>query len=239
MPRPRSGSAGPARTGRAGGRPPVPRTSSMGRAAAATSSPNRRVTGSGSGAADSHSPASASAPARNSSAGRGPQRRRARPSRCRCRRPARPGPAGRPQVQRERADGDDHRVPGADLGELLGPAARAGSSTAVISSSGGQRVALGAGEELGRRDQPRAADRRGLDDGPGGQQHRVAVPGRRGGAQVAADRAAVADLRRPDGACRHGQARQQAAQLGDDPGVGHPGPEPHLAVAALPDGELG
>ncbi len=46
----------------------MPRTSSIGRAAALTSPPNSVTTGSGSGSRDSHSPASARALARNSSA---------------------------------------------------------------------------------------------------------------------------------------------------------------------------
>ena len=69
---------------------------------------------------------------------------------------------------------------------------------------------------------------------PAGQQHRVAVPGRRGRAQVAADGAAVPDLRRPDGPRRHGQAGQQAAELGDQAGVGNPRPEADPAVGPLP-----
>ena len=42
--------------------------------------------------------------------------------------------------------------------------------------------------------------RRDLDRRAGGEQRRVGVAGGRGGPEVAADRAAVADLRRADGA---------------------------------------
>ncbi len=214
----------------------MPRTSSIGRAACATSSPKRSVTATGSGAADSQSPPSASVPARNSSAAVAPQR-------CRARRPdsgphAGTGWAWRPQVKRERADRDHHRVPGADLGELLRPAGERNEHRGdqlVVS----QRAALGAQVELLGRDEPRPAHRRGLHDGPGGQQDRVAVPGRRGRAEVAADRAAVADLRGTDGPGGQGQARRDAADLGDDPGVGQAGAEADLSAGPLPRGELG
>ena len=157
----------------------------------------------------------------------------ARPSRCRCRCPAACTAGRRAQFQRERADGDDHRVPRADLGELLG-AGRGRDQHRGDQLVRGQRVALGAGEELGRRDQPRAADRRRLDGSP----RWPAAPGgsprparRRRGCRRPCPRLRICG----DPTVRAAIARpgSSAAQLGDDPGVGHPGPEPHLAVAAL------
>ena len=67
------------------------------------------------------------------------------------------------------------------------------------------------------------------------QQRRQRVAGRRGGAEVAADRAAVADLRRADRARRLGERRQQRRERRlHRLGVGQPGAEPERAVLARP-----
>jgi hypothetical protein len=58
----------------------------------------------------------------------------------------------------------------------------------------------------------------------------VAVPGRRGRTQVAAHRAAVADLRRADRPRGHREPGQALPQLVDDAGVGDAGAQPHPPV---------
>jgi hypothetical protein len=62
----------------------------------------------------------------------------------------------------------------------------------------GERVALRAHEKLRQRQAARPAHARDLDLGPLDEQRRQRVTGGRRGAEVAADRATVADLRRPD-----------------------------------------
>ena len=87
------------------------------------------------------------------------------------------------------------------------------SQTAVISSSAASalRFTPVTNSESGIRREPRtddALDLRVLD-----HERRERVAGRRGGGEVAADRAAVADLRRADGARGLGKRRQQLGQL--------------------------
>ena len=71
-----------------------------------------------------------------------------------------------------------------------------------------ERVPLDADEELVERKRPLAAHARELDLGALDEQRRKRVARRRGRAEVAADRAAVADLRRADRARRLGQRGQ-------------------------------
>src|SRR5262249_28961156 len=94
------------------------------------------------------------------------------------------------------------------------------SQTAVIISSSaearrvlGERVALHAGYELGHRHAARPARRRALHLGGLDEERRDRVAGGRRRAEVAADRAAVPDLRRADGARRLRERRQDIAQL--------------------------
>ena len=102
-----------------------------------------------------------------------------------------------------------------------------------------ERVLLHADEELGERQRrsPRtlAISHLGVLD----EERRQRVAGRRRRAEVAADRAAVADLRRADRARRLGQRRQRA---GERPlhrlGVGEPGAEDERAVLARPPAQL-
>src|SRR5205823_8145107 len=96
-------------------------------------------------------------------------------------------------AERERAHRDHHRVPRADLHERLRSAARLDvhSDNQLVL---GERVALRADEELRKREAPRAAHARDLDLSALDQQWRQSVAGRRRGAEVPADRPAVADL---------------------------------------------
>ena len=80
-----------------------------------------------------------------------------------------------------------------------------------------EHVALRAGDELRDRDAALAARRRDLDLGVRRVQRRQRVTGGGGGAEVAADRAAVADLRRADRPRR------------DAPGPGSPSPSSSIA----------
>src|SRR5579875_181990 len=124
----------------------VPRTSSMGRAAAATSSPNRCETSPGIGAADCHSPAPASAPARKAAApaarsGGGPADPMPEPT------VAAPGDGVPPSPGGRNSSANAHTamtiaflVP--ILANCCGPRA-GGTSTAVISSSAASALRLG------------------------------------------------------------------------------------------------
>ena len=76
-----------------------------------------------------------------------------------------------------------------------------------------ERVALHAGDEVEQRDAAHAAHRRALDLRVVEHQRRQRVAGRRGGGEVAAERAAVANLRRADGARGLGERRQKLGQL--------------------------
>ena len=210
----------------------LPRTSSIGAAASATRSANRRLVASGRLPRDSHRPSSASAWARKSSAARA--RRGVGPA------DPMPVPTRLPvrvQGQAERGHRDDHRVAGADLAELLWPGGR-GDQYRLDQLVRLQRVAFHPGVELVGRDQPGAAHRLHLHLGAGGQQRGMRVARRGRGPEVAADRAPVADLRGPDGAGRHGQPGQPVTQLGLDPRVGHPGAEPDAPVVRGPLGQL-
>ena len=107
----------------------------------------------------------------------------------------------------ERADGDHHRVPRPDLHECLRLAARVDPDRQhelVLRQS----VPLRAEEELRQRQRAHPADAGDLDDRVLHQERWVRVAGGRGCAEIAADRAAVPDLRRADrarGLCERGQ----------------------------------
>ncbi len=62
----------------------------------------------------------------------------------------------------------------------------------------------------------------------------MCVPGRGGGTEVAADAAAVADLRGRDGVRGEGEAGQRGAQALDDLRVRHARTEPDRVLADLP-----
>ena len=119
--RPARARARSARAERDGDSRPLPRTSSIGEAASATCSGND------------------AASARGAVTSTGPRRRRAE---------------RRSQLvagaRRKRDDGDHHRVSRPDLHERLRRAATGVTQTAVISSSGVERVPLHAGDELAR-----------------------------------------------------------------------------------------
>ena len=177
----------------------VPRTSSIGVGGPATSSPNRSCDG---GSERRRAPSQRQLAGQELLGGRAPAAASGAAD-------PMPVPTRRPtgsQRDRERADRDHHGVAGADLGELL-RAGPTGISTAAISSSGSSALRFDAGEEVAPPGRRRAAHRLHLDSGAGGQQRRMRVAGRRRGAEVAADRAAVADLRRADRARGHRQAR--------------------------------
>ena len=145
-------------------------------------------------------------------------------------------PARRVERQGEGAHGDDHRVPRANLAELLRSGRR-------LDQEGGDELVLAhrgllrPGEELADRHPSRACGRGKLDLRISSKQRRVRVARRRCGAEVASDRAAIADLGRTDGARCHRQAGQPIAQLVDELGVGHPRAyaEPSVVAPPLPE----
>ncbi len=137
------------------------------------------------------------------------------------------------QGEPEGAHRDHHGVAGADLGVLLGPVGGAdvdGADQFV----GRERVAFHAGVEVVDGDAPGAPYGGGLDLGARGEQRGVGVAGRGGGAEVAADAAAVADLRGGDRAGGEGEARQRGAQPLHDRRVRHAGAEAYGLRAGLP-----
>ena len=145
---------------------------------------------------------------------RGPQHGRARPSRARppMRRPARSATTAALATEMTMA----LRVP--TLRNSCGPSST-GTRTPTMSSPGDSAVRLGPTQNSPRRDRRAGptvdcTSTHGVERG----QHRQGVAGGRGGGQVAADRAGVADLGRPDGAGRLGQGRAPAR-----PGRGRPG----------------
>ena len=89
-------------------------------------------------------------------------------------------------------------------------------------------------------DRPRRPACGGDDDaGVERGEHRESVAGRRGGAEIAPERAGVADLGGPDGARRLREAGQEVAELGShELGVGDAGAEHDFAAFAPPSGEL-
>ena len=110
--------------------------------------------------------------------------------------------------------------------------ARAGSTrTETISSSGSSAFFFTPRRNSASGSDALAPDAGDLHLGVLDEQRRQRVAGRRGGAEVAADRAAVADLRRADGARRLGQRGQR---LGDGAvhrlRVGEAGAEDERAV---------
>ena len=171
-----------ARAARAGGSAAVPRTSSIGAAAAATCSGNdvRLVARRG----HEH----------------GPRRRPSRTTRA----------ARRPRETASETTAITIAFRGPTFMNVCG------APDGVSQHRGDQlvrreRVPLHAGDEVGERHAARAAHRRALDLGALDHERRQRVAGRRRGAEVAADRAAVADLRRADRARRLGERRQQLA----------------------------
>ena len=187
IPAPASAHGRPGRAARAGGRRPVPRTSSIGltpppRPARRTTPPLRAgtLTRPATGPEDPNDARSSSALA--------------------------VGDDG------ERADRDHHRVPRPDLHERLRrrPTARPGRP--MISSSGSAAFRFGPTRNSRERQRPDAAHGRELDRRPLDEQRRQRVPGRRGRPEVPAERPAVADLRRADRPRRLGERRQR---LGD------------------------
>ncbi|CAM5246107.1 hypothetical protein SCALM49S_02157 [Streptomyces californicus] len=149
-------------------------------------------------------------------------------------------PRGRRRPRRrgdaERADRDDHGVAGADLGVLLRPVGLLDVHGA--DQLGLQGVALDACVESVDGNQPLAADGFGLDLAVGGEQGGVRVTGRGRGAEVAADAAAVADLRGGDGVRGERQTGQLGPQVLHDAAVRHGGAEPYVLLAHLPLGQL-
>ena len=142
------------------------------------------------------------------------------------------------RTHRERDDGDHHGVPRPDLHERLRRTARPhpdGRDQLVRF----ERVPLHTGDELLERQRAHAADRRAFDLGSLDLQRRQRVTGGRGGREVAAEGAAVADLRRADRPRRLGQRGQQLGELaGHRLGVGEPGAEAQRSVLARPASQL-
>ena len=93
-----------------------------------------------------------------------------------------------------------------------GPVGR--MSTAVISSSGSSAFRFGPEQEVPERQRRSPRRARSTTSRFGDQERRERVPGRGGGAEVAADRAAVADLRAADGARRLRERRQPPRRAG-------------------------
>ena len=148
------------------------------------------------------------------------------------------GPVPRVQVDAERRHGDHHRVAGADLAELLRPG-RLRDQDRRDQFVFGKGVALHAGVEVGDWDRADPAHGRDLDLGPGREQRRMAVARGRRGAEVAADRAPVANLRRAHRPGRHGQPGQPVTEFADDPCVADPGAEPDPAGFGGPSRQVG
>ena len=111
----------------------------------------------------------------------------------------------------ERADRDDHGVSRSDLHEGLRRAARRdvrGQDELVV----GERVPLDADEEVLERHAARAAHARDLDLRALDEERRQRVACGRRGSEIPADRPAVADLRRADGARRLRERRQDRSR---------------------------
>lgn len=104
---------------------------------------------------------------------------------------------------------------------------------------GGEGVAFDAGVEGVDGDAPGAAHGGGLHLGSGGEQRGVAVAGRGGGAEVAADAAPVADLRGADGAGGEGERGQRPGEVVEDGAVGDGGAEPYRPFAGFPAAQFG
>ena len=188
--------------------------------------PGRRTGGGASGIAarDCHSPSSASAAGEERLGG-------ARVPRCRRRRADR-RPDGLPvrvQGEAERRHRDHHRVAGADLRELLRP---------------GDRRQQHRGDQLVRPERARFTPVKKSATGTcrtprtdststtasAASSTGCASPAGDADAQVAADRAAHSDLRRPHGARRHGQPGSRRGQLGHHPREADAGTEADAAV---------
>src|SRR6266536_1880647 len=193
----------------------------MGRAAPATSSANRAAAGSPSGPRDSHSPSDSSTPSRNRSAsaatsGVGP---------------AEPIPVPTRRRSGSRLIASEHTamtmaLRGPTLANCCGPPAT-GTCTAATSSSGSRTLRLGPvkNSATGSRREPRT-EATSTSASP-------ASSGGRGRAEVAADRPAVADLRRAHRARGDRQPGQDVAESLDDLAVGEARAEPQAATVAI------
>ena len=133
----------------------------------------------------------------------------------------RTAPARRVDDERAAGDGDDHGVADPDLQELGWARRRPARRTATTSSPGSSAVRFGPVRKSSTGSGAAPGRRRQLDRGAEGDEHGQRVAGGRGGRQVAADRAGVADLRAADRAGRLGQRGQPGGQVGaEQPGVG-------------------
>ena len=113
----------------------------------------------------------------------------------------------------ERADRDHHRVPRPHLHERLRFPARVDPGPPAPARPC-ERVALRAEEELGQRQRPRPRGCSPISTtASSDQQRRVRVARGGGGAEIPADRAAVADLRRADRARGLGERGQELGEL--------------------------
>ena len=201
--------ASSSRAARGGGSAAVPRTSSIGAAAAATRSGN----------------VSASSRGAVTSTGRG----EAEPNDAR---------SSSPALSASETTAITIAFRGPTFMNVCG-ARRRRQPTAVISSSGASAFRFTPVTKSRDRHAPRAAHRRALDLRALDDERRQRVARRRRGREVAADRAAVADLRRADGARRLGERGQQLGQFRRHRlGVGQPGAEPQRAVVARPAAQL-
>ena len=228
---PRSALAGRAPTGRAGGRRPCRGRRRSGSPPRRPAAPNSAATSSASGSRASQS----RAPAAKSSAadawrGVGAAEPIAAPT------PRRSGCRARPKEVTAMTIA--LRVP--TLANCCGPAA-GGSWMAAISSSGSSALCLTPVKKsaTGMLRAPRAADSTST----------LAPTASRTGWQSPAGDAEPTlpptvpprpDLRRPDRARRHREARCEVAELGHHPGVAHAGAQPHATVVgARPLAQLG
>ena len=114
------------------------------------------------------------------------------------------------------------------------------SVTATISSSSASAFRFGPTRNSASGTVRRGAGLGQLDLGALDQEGRQRVTRGRGGAEVAADRAAVSNLRRADRARGLGQRRLELGELAlHRLGVRQPGSEPQRAVLARPAAQLG
>ena len=234
VPRPRQRARRAAPTARGGGSAPCRARRRSGSAASPTSSPKRGAVPSGSAAPIPQPGGRARREVRVA-----PRARRGssgRPSRCRCRPCARPGRARAPNER----DRDDHRVALPTLPNCCGPRA-VGTRTRDDQLVGAER---GAPAPMRSRATGISRGRRAAEAtstvAPRGQERRERVAGGRGRAEVAAERAAGADLRRADGARGHAQAGQLGRRArAMTAQVRHARAEPTAPSPALPVLQLG
>ena len=108
-------------------------------------------------------------------------------------------------------DRDHHRVADADLGIAL-PAVEHRDVDLGHELARLERRLLHPDHELGHRQRSTSGDRLDHDRCLERSEHRQPVAGRRARAEVAADRARLADLRRADRAARLGQCRHEGSE---------------------------